>query len=47
MVNDLLADELKEIHALSMKTWTPSQWEKKKDTLPQAVIDADDSKQDD
>lgn len=30
MVNEALAEELKSIHALSMKTWTPAQWENKK-----------------
>jgi len=30
MVNDAIKDEMKDIHAFSMKTWTPEQWEKKK-----------------
>jgi len=30
LVNDALKEELKEIHALSMQTWTPEQYEKKK-----------------
>ena len=29
-MNALLAEELKTIHALSLRTWTPAQWEKKK-----------------
>jgi stress-induced morphogen len=33
MVNDALKEELKSIHALSLKTWTPEQWEKKKSEL--------------
>jgi acid stress-induced BolA-like protein IbaG/YrbA len=28
MVNAALAEELKRIHAFSMKTWTPEQWAK-------------------
>jgi len=30
MVNDALKDVMEEIHALSMKTWTPEQYAKKK-----------------
>jgi len=30
LVNDTLKEEMKKIHALSMKTWTPKQWETKK-----------------
>jgi len=30
MVNDILAEELKTIHAFSQKTYTPKQWEEKK-----------------
>jgi len=30
MVNSALEEELKSIHALTMKTWTPEQWEKQK-----------------
>jgi stress-induced morphogen len=30
MVNEAVKDFMKEIHALSLKTMTPSQWEKKK-----------------
>ncbi|XP_016345569.1 bolA-like protein 2 [Sinocyclocheilus anshuiensis] len=30
MVNNCLAEELKEIHAFEQKTLTPEQWEKKK-----------------
>jgi stress-induced morphogen len=30
LVNEKIAEELKGIHALSMKTWTPKQWESKK-----------------
>lgn len=30
MVNEALGDDINEIHALSMKTWTVAQWEKKK-----------------
>uniref|UniRef100_A0A7S2TV98 BolA-like protein n=1 Tax=Lotharella oceanica TaxID=641309 RepID=A0A7S2TV98_9EUKA len=33
MIQNTLKEELKEIHALSMKTWTPAQWEKKKHKL--------------
>lgn len=29
-VNNALAEEMKNIHAFSMKTWTPEQWDKKK-----------------
>ena len=29
-VNEILADELKVIHALQLKTYTPEQWEKLK-----------------
>lgn len=29
-VNDCIKEELKEIHAITLKTWTPEQWEKKK-----------------
>ena len=29
-VNTVLADDMPGIHALSMKTWTPAQYEKKK-----------------
>ena len=31
MVNDLLKEEMETIHALSMKTWTPQQYETKKE----------------
>merc|ERR1712000_143795 len=30
MINEILSEEMKTIHALSLKTWTPKQWEKKK-----------------
>ncbi|PRP89444.1 bolA-like protein 2-like [Planoprotostelium fungivorum] len=30
LVNDSLKEELKSIHALTLKTWTPEQYEKKK-----------------
>jgi stress-induced morphogen len=30
LVNSKIEEELKNIHALSMKTWTPMQWETKK-----------------
>mmetsp|Transcript_7935 Transcript_7935/g.22511 ORF Transcript_7935/g.22511 Transcript_7935/m.22511 type:complete len:88 (+) Transcript_7935:100-363(+) len=30
IVNEAIKEEMKTIHALSMKTWTPAQWEKKK-----------------
>ena len=30
MVNSVLAEEMKEIHAFQMKTMTPEQWEKQK-----------------
>jgi len=30
MVHDCIKDLMKSIHALSLKTWTPEQWEKKK-----------------
>jgi len=30
MVNDVLVEEMKLIHALTMKTWTPAQYESKK-----------------
>ena len=29
-VNEIIADEMQEIHAFSMKTWTPQQYEAKK-----------------
>jgi hypothetical protein len=29
LVNDLLKDEMKKIHAFSQKTYTPDEWEKK------------------
>ena len=32
-VNTVLADDMPGIHALSMKTWTPAQYEKKKADL--------------
>ena len=32
-VNAVLADDMPGIHALSMKTWTPAQYEKKKAEL--------------
>ena len=34
MVYDALSEYMPNIHAVSMKTWTSSQWEKKKDTIP-------------
>ena len=34
LVNDALKEEIKEIHALQLKTWTPEEWERKKHTLP-------------
>ena len=30
LVNEVIAEEMKEIHAFSMKTWTPAQYEAKK-----------------
>jgi stress-induced morphogen len=30
MVNEVLAEEMTRIHALTMKTWTPAQYESKK-----------------
>ena len=30
MVNDVLKEEMNRIHALTMKTWTPAQYESKK-----------------
>jgi stress-induced morphogen len=30
LVNEILQEELKSIHALSIKAWTPEQWEQKK-----------------
>jgi stress-induced morphogen len=30
MVNEVLAEEMSRIHALTMKTWTPAQYESKK-----------------
>ena len=35
MVNDALREEMKQIHALSLKTWTPEQWQQRKDSIPQ------------
>lgn len=32
MVNNCLAEELKTIHALTLKTMKPAQWEKQKET---------------
>ena len=32
-VNTVLAEEMKTIHALTMKTWTPAQYEKRKSKL--------------
>ncbi|CAI2384651.1 unnamed protein product [Moneuplotes crassus] len=32
-VNDLISDEISEVHALELKTWTPKQWETKKEGL--------------
>mmetsp|Transcript_33014 Transcript_33014/g.53393 ORF Transcript_33014/g.53393 Transcript_33014/m.53393 type:complete len:99 (+) Transcript_33014:54-350(+) len=39
MVQNLLKEEIKQIHALSMKTWTPEQWSKKKQKLPKELLD--------
>ena len=39
MVHELLKEELKGIHAISMKTWTSSEWDKKKSLLPKEVLD--------
>ena len=33
-VNDVIAAEMETIHAFSMKTWTPAQYEKKKQMPP-------------
>jgi len=30
MVNEALGDNMAKIHAVTMKTWTPMQWETKK-----------------
>ncbi|GAB5356688.1 hypothetical protein AAMO2058_000311100 [Amorphochlora amoebiformis] len=38
MVQGLLKEEMKAIHALSMKTWTPAQWVKKKEKLPKELL---------
>mmetsp|Transcript_21179 Transcript_21179/g.51839 ORF Transcript_21179/g.51839 Transcript_21179/m.51839 type:complete len:100 (-) Transcript_21179:124-423(-) len=40
MVQGVLKEELEEIHALTMKTWTPEQWEKKKSKIPKEVLEA-------
>mmetsp|Transcript_34011 Transcript_34011/g.56317 ORF Transcript_34011/g.56317 Transcript_34011/m.56317 type:complete len:86 (-) Transcript_34011:237-494(-) len=32
-VNDIISVEMQQIHAFSMKTWTPTQYEKKKSSL--------------
>ena len=32
-VNECLSEEMPNIHAFTMKTWTPSQYEKKKASL--------------
>ena len=29
-VNEILSQEIQELHALELKTWTPEQWESKK-----------------
>jgi len=34
MVNEALTEELKTIHALQIKAWTPTEYPTKKDTLP-------------
>jgi len=39
-VNDCLAEEMKTIHALSMKTWTPAQYEKKQKKAAEAAAAA-------
>lgn len=41
MVQQALKTEMKSIHALSMKTWTPAQWDKKKGSLPKEVLQED------
>ena len=32
-VQEILAEEIAKIHAFELKTWTPEQWGKKKDTF--------------
>ena len=32
-VNSCIKEELNDIHALSMRTWTPEQWATKKDSF--------------
>ena len=34
MVHEALGEHMKTIHALTMKTWTPEQWEQRKGTIP-------------
>lgn len=33
LVNDTVKEEMKTIHALQMRTWTPAQWEEKRKQL--------------
>lgn len=37
LVNDALKEEMRDIHALQLKTWTPEEWERKKGTLPEEL----------
>jgi len=39
LINDTVtqAGLFEHIHALTIKAWTPEEWEKKKDTIPQTV----------
>ena len=39
MVQDALASVAEDIHALTIKAWTPSQWETKQSEVPEELRD--------
>lgn len=37
LVNEILSDEMKHIHAFTMQTWTPNQWKEKQSKTNQQI----------
>ena len=37
----ILPTEIAKLHAISLKLWTPAQWEEKKSTIPVELLDQD------
>jgi len=37
LVHEIIQDEMKEIHALQLKTWTPEQYDARKEKIPELL----------